>query len=127
MNPEERKKILDMVADGTITVQEAERLFESAGDEGGETRPKARADNKFLIIKVHQGDKTNVNVRLPLTLAKLARHFIPKDIEVNGKPLEIDLDQLITLVESEVEGNIVEVHHVEDDTGEVTDVEIYLE
>ncbi|MCX7021352.1 MAG: hypothetical protein NTW26_03565, partial [bacterium] len=87
----------------------------------------ARADNKFLIIKVHQGDKTNVNVRLPLTLARLAKMFIPKDILVNGKPQGVDLDQIIALVESEVEGNIVEVHQEDDETGEITDVEIYLE
>jgi hypothetical protein len=126
MTAEERKKILGMVADGTVTADEAERLFAAAGPDD-DTPVTARADNKFLIIKVHQGDKTNVNVRLPLALARLAKTFIPKDIEVNGKPLDVDLDQIIHLVESEVEGNIVEVHQVDDETGEITDVEIYLE
>jgi len=126
MTAEERKKILGMVADGTISADEAERLFAAAGTDDDVPRT-VRADNKFLIIKVHQGDKTNVNVRLPLALARLAKTFIPKDIEVNGKPLDIDLDQIIHLVESEVEGNIVEVHQVDDETGEVTDVSIYLE
>jgi len=126
MTPEERKKILEMVAAGTVTAEEAERLFAAAGADEAPPRT-ARADNKFLIVKVHQGDKTNVNVRLPLSLARLAKMFIPKDIEVNGKPLDIDLDQIINLVESEVEGNIVEVHQEDDETGERTDVEIYLE
>jgi hypothetical protein len=125
MTPEERKKILEMVAAGTVTAEEAERLFAAAGAD--EEPSRTPADNKFLIIKVHQGDKTNVNVRLPLSLARLAKMFIPKDIEVNGKPLDIDLDQIINLVESEVEGNIVEVHQEDDETGERTDVEIYLE
>jgi hypothetical protein len=126
MTAEERKKILGMVADGTITADEAERLFAAAGTD--DDAPKTvRADNKFLIIKVHQGDKTNVNVRLPLTLARLAKRFIPKDVEVNGKPLDVDMDQLLSLMESEVEGNIIEVHQVDDDSGEITDVEIYLE
>jgi len=126
MTAEERKKILEMVADGTVTAEEAERLFVAAGSDEDVPRT-ARGDNKFLIIKVHQGDKTNVNVRLPLALARLAKMFIPKDIEVNGKPLDINLDQIINLVESEVEGNIVEVHQEDDETGEITDVEIYLE
>ncbi|OGD75505.1 MAG: hypothetical protein A2Y64_02615 [Candidatus Coatesbacteria bacterium RBG_13_66_14] len=126
MTAEERKKILEMVADGTVTTEEAERLFTAAGSDD-DAPTSARADNKFLIIKVHQGDKTNVNVRLPLALARLAKMFIPKDVEVNGKPLNVDMDQIINLVESEVEGNIVEVHQVDDDSGEITDVEIYLE
>jgi len=126
MTAEERKKILEMVADGTVTTDEAERLFTAAGTDD-DTPRIVRADNKFLIIKVHQGDKTNVNVRVPLALARLAKMFIPKDIEVNGKPLNVDMDQIINLVESEVEGNIVEVHQEDDDSGEITDVEIYLE
>ncbi|HUT99481.1 MAG TPA: hypothetical protein VM054_10450 [bacterium] len=126
MTAEERKKILEMVADGTVTTDEAERLFTAAGPDD-DTPRIVRADNKFLIIKVHQGDKTNVNVRVPLALARLAKMFIPKDIEVNGKPLNVDMDQIINLVESEVEGNIVEVHQEDDDSGEITDVEIYLE
>jgi hypothetical protein len=127
MNAEERKKILGMVADGTITVEEAERLLAAVeGDEAG-TAERVGSENKFLIIKVHQGDKTNVNVRLPVALARIAKMFIPKDLEVNGKPLDIDMDQIINLIETEVRGNIVEVHQVDDDTGEVTDVEIYLE
>ncbi len=125
MNVEERRKILEMVADGTVTAKEAERLLAATGDD--QTVELAGVGNKFLIIKVHQGDKTNVNVRLPLALAKIAKMFIPEDIEINGKPLDIDLDQIINLVESEVEGNIVEVHQVDDETGEITDVEIYLE
>lgn len=125
MSTEERRKILEMVADGTITTEEAERLLAAAGDD--QTAMRTGDRNKFLIIKVHQGDKTNINVRLPLALAKLAKMFVPKDIEINGKPIDIDLDQIINLVESEVEGNIVEVHQVDDETGEVTDVEIYLE
>ncbi len=125
MSAEERRKILEMVADGTVTAEEAERLLAAAGDD--QTVGRTGVGNKFLIIKVHQGDKTNVNVRLPLALAKLAKMFIPSDIEINGRPLDIDLDQIINLVETEVEGNIVEVHQVDDETGEITDVEIYLE
>jgi hypothetical protein len=125
MNAEERKKILDMVVNGQLTAEEAEKLM--AAGEKAEREETGLAGNKFLIIKVHQGENTNVNVRLPIGLAKIAKMFIPKDLEVNGKPLDIDFDEIIKLVETEVTGNIVEVHQIDEETGETTDVEIYLE
>ncbi|MBD3372886.1 MAG: hypothetical protein GF403_09260 [Candidatus Coatesbacteria bacterium] len=126
MQAEERKKILDMVVEGKISAEEAEKLM-SAAEKAEATESGVGASNKFLIVKVHQGDNTNVNIRLPIGLAKIAKMFIPKDLEVNGKPLDIDFDEIIKLVETEVTGNIVEVHQVDEDTGTVTDVEIYLE
>jgi len=126
MNTEERRKILDMVVEGQITADEAEKLMAAAdkaeiGETGGDH------SNRFLIIKVQQGEKTNVNVRLPIGLARIAKMFIPKNIDINGEPINVDIDEILRLVETEVTGNIVEVHQVDDETGDRTDVEIYLE
>ncbi len=126
MNSEERRKILDMVVEGQITADEAEKLM-SAADKAEEIETGGGHANRFLIIKVQQGEKTNVNVRLPLGLARIAKMFIPKDIEVNGKPINVDFDEIIHMIEKSVTGNIVEVHQVDDKTGDRTDVEIYLE
>ena len=79
------------------------------------------------MVKVRQGDKTNVDIRLPIGLARIAKMFVPKRIDVNGESVDFDFDEIIRVVESEVTGNIVEVHQVDDETGEVTDVSIYLE
>ncbi|MCD4733958.1 hypothetical protein K8R78_06935 [bacterium] len=126
MNTEERRKILDMVVEGQITADEAEKLM-AAADKADISEIGGDHSNRFLIIKVQQGDKTNVNVRLPLALARIAKMFIPKDVEVNGKPINVDFDEIISMVENAVTGNIVEVHQVDDETGDRTDVEIYLE
>ncbi len=126
MNTEERRKILDMVVEGQITAEEAEKLM-AAADKSEAIETGEDHSNRFLIIKVQQGEKTNVNVRLPLALARIAKMFIPKDVEVNGKPINVDFDEIISMVENAVTGNIVEVHQVDDETGDRTDVEIYLE
>ena len=126
MNSDERRKILDMVVEGQITAEEAEKLM-AAADKSEALEGGGEHSNRFLIIKVQQGDKTNVNVRLPLALARIAKMFVPKDLEVNGKPINVDFDEIIHMVEKAVTGNIVEVHQVDEDTGDRTDVEIYLE
>ncbi|HUT99482.1 MAG TPA: hypothetical protein VM054_10455 [bacterium] len=120
MKSEERREVLDRVVGGELSAEEADRLL--VGDV-----PAVAGRNRFLMIKVRQGDKTNVDVRLPIGLAKIAKLFVPKRIDVNGESVDFDFDEIIRVVESEVTGNIVEVHQVDDETGEVTDVSIYLE
>jgi hypothetical protein len=46
---------------------------------------------------------------------------------VNGNSVDFDFDEIVRVIESEVTGNIIEVHQVDDETGEVTDVSIFLE
>jgi len=120
MKIEERRKVLDQVVGGELSAEEADRLL--AGD-----APVPAERNKFLMVKVRQGEKTNVDIRLPIGLAKIAKMFVPKRIEVNGEPVDFDFDEIVRVGESEVTGNIVEVHQVDDETGEVTDVSIFLE
>jgi len=88
---EERKKILEMLADGKINADEAERLIsalESTGGDSGELRSAAGAPLKYLRVLVEpgqdSGNQERVNIRVPLKLIraglKLAS-FIPKDAQ----------------------------------------------
>ncbi len=122
MNAKKRREILNRVVEGELSVEEADKLLAEAGG-----TPAVVEQNKFLMVKIKQGDETNVNIRLPIGLAKIAKMFVPKQINVHGEKVDFDFDAILRVVESEVTGNIIEVHQVDDETGEVTDVSIYLE
>jgi hypothetical protein len=76
----ERKQVLDMLATGKITAEDAERLLdklESSGErETGALQPlnsegRSRAGKpKFLRVLVHSNDGDQVNIRVPLALVR---------------------------------------------------------
>lgn len=64
---EERRKVLEMVAAGTVSVDEAERLLAALADSSeGEV---AGGGPKFLRVHVDSGGE-KVNVRVPLKLLR---------------------------------------------------------
>lgn len=110
---EEKKKILEMLSNGKITVAEAEALLNAVGAE-----PKAAPEKKnpkYLRIEVKTTDEAgpqNVNVRVPFNLlrsgVKLAqlmpvsiRDQVQSGLESGGVNLDFskvkpeDLDQLV--------------------------------
>ncbi|AHI01445.1 hypothetical protein GCM10010174_09510 [Kutzneria viridogrisea] len=107
---EQRKDVLDMLAEGKITAAEAERLIaalerdQPAAPSSLEARPKGRA--KYLRVVVdtlEDGEPTRVNVRVPLQLlragVKLAALIPPRALdkvnaELNESGLPFDLTQL---------------------------------
>jgi SepF-like predicted cell division protein (DUF552 family) len=89
---DERKKILEMLAEGKINADEAERLISAIESAGGtdssELKSASGSPLKYLRVVVEPGqDSQNhekVNIRVPLKLIraglKLAS-FIPKDAQ----------------------------------------------
>jgi hypothetical protein len=75
---EERRKILDMLAQGKIDVDEAERLLQAVGEKHkpeAKTAPTAAVpgEPKYLKVKVEPKDgrsKDRVNITVPLLLIK---------------------------------------------------------
>ncbi|WP_026925276.1 SHOCT-like domain-containing protein [Glycomyces arizonensis] len=76
---EQRRQILEMLADGKITADEAERLLgavESEPDESPAAAPRAKARVKYLRVVVHAeddgagGGPSDINVRVPLQLLR---------------------------------------------------------
>ncbi len=109
----EQRQILQMLAEGKITVDEAERLIDAVGREqpesppGGSARPRPRP--KYLRVVVNSEDDSGgdgpgrVNVRVPLQLLRAGvrlTSLIPPQaltqvnakLQVSGVP--IDLTQL---------------------------------
>lgn len=83
---EERKKVLEMLAAGKITAEEAEKLLDKLSGNasnampGAETPPVSAAPGtanpKYLRIVVHQPDRDPVNVRVPLSLVRSGRGLL---------------------------------------------------
>ncbi len=121
MANEERARILQMVAAGQITPAEAEDLL-SALDPTPTPRPpvpplpplplQTRPNTaRSLTIQVIEGEQSKVNVRIPLSLARAAARFIPRQAHAYLNQHEINLDDLLeSLHNSEEEHTLLEVH-----------------
>jgi hypothetical protein len=75
MNPD-RRRILDMLADGRISAEEADRLIAAldAGPAPSAGLPAAKPRAKYLRVAVettdHRGAPSNVNVRVPMQVLR---------------------------------------------------------
>lgn len=110
---EEKKKILEMLENGRINVQEAEQLLDCLEPGGEDTAQKPQrpanmssapsaSESKKLRIKVdgdtEESKKINVNVSVPLALARVAdsiiENCIPNAANDELKKQGIDLKAL---------------------------------
>ncbi|MBO4206746.1 SHOCT-like domain-containing protein [Micromonospora echinofusca] len=107
---EQRKDILDMLAEGRITVVEAERLIvalernQPPTAPGPDARPKGTAKYLRVVVDaVEDGEPARVNVRVPLQLlragVRLAALIPPQALgkvnaELNKSGMPFDLTQL---------------------------------
>ena len=114
----ERLKILKMLEEGKIKADEAARLLEAVGGSGAEAEAAATTKGRArtLHIRVFRGgsERPNVNVNIPLSLAKWALKFVPADAKARMGDKEIDLDELGTLLGENV-GEIITVRDEDKD------------
>ena len=102
---EERKKVLEMLSEGKISADEAERLLQTLESKTAEASPQTALTEtlnnlpKYLFIKVDSVDGDKVNIRVPLKLIKAGiklQALLPQDaqVKVNAKLNEkgINLD-----------------------------------
>jgi hypothetical protein len=111
---EEKKRILDLVRDGKVSVDEGLRLLEALDSSALEGAPASgrfgSSHGKMLRIRVlDTSDNTRVNVNIPLALAKVAMKFIPKDVSKQLEDEDIDIDQLLSAITESTSGKIVDV------------------
>jgi hypothetical protein len=110
MNNEESTRILNMVAAGQISPAEASDLL-SALDAAPRPAPLApviapvgnrllAATSRSLVIRIVEAGDAKVNVRIPLSLARAAGRFLPRQAKAALKEYEIDLDQILEEVSS---------------------------
>jgi hypothetical protein len=118
---EDRKRVLDLLADGKINADEAERLIAALGGDranGDADAPPARKAPKYLRVVVDAGagygeGPAKVNVRIPMQLLRAgvrlgalipvqAREQVNAALRENGIPLDVSQirpDNLETLIE----------------------------
>ncbi len=117
---DEKMKILKMIEDGTITSEEGLELIEAL-ESKNEVINVRKKSNRWLKIKVTEGESAKVNISIPFVLAKaglkLGQKYSKKSEALDG----IDFDEIIDSVKNGAEGKLVEVK----DGNEL--VEIYVE
>ncbi|GKU83616.1 hypothetical protein [Niallia sp. NCCP-28] len=114
----EMKKILSMIENGKITSEQAESLIDSLNS----TTIEDKKDylSRFLRVRVQSETNDNVNVNVPLRLIKAllqAGHSIASKIPNAQAYMEnIDIDLLISAIDSELVGQIVDAKLANGDT-----------
>ncbi len=105
---EERKKVLEMLAEGKITSDEAERLLEKLEPRVDEQRAvrvetsesRKSGTLKYLCVLVDTTDGDKVNIRLPLALVRTGiklSTMLPSKASEKMKEQGIDLSALSEL------------------------------
>lgn len=105
----EQRKILEMLASGQLKPDEAENLLDALGsDDARSARPKGAT--KLLHISIDAEDEAKIRVNVPLSLAKFATQFIPKDARNELDRQGINLSELLSALGDDLpEGRLVDV------------------
>jgi hypothetical protein len=123
----ERRRILDLLATGKVSPEEAEQLLdalkEPRGGNGGGGQGQARKDAKFMYVKVTSEQNDNVDVKVPLGLIRAgmkltalippqAMQHINSSMAQHGMAIDLanlktdDIEELVqSLTETEVNVN----------------------
>jgi hypothetical protein len=122
---EERLKILQMIKDGKITAEEGAKLLAALGESqkgGRKLNPRSPGAARWFRVRVTDTatGKTKTSVNIPLSLmewgVQIGAQFAP---EVGN----LDINQVSEMLQSGVEGKIVDV--IDEEDGE--HVEIFIE
>ncbi|MEN8242014.1 MAG: hypothetical protein ABFS17_08845 [Chloroflexota bacterium] len=124
VSSDERMKILDMIQEGKLNVDDGARLLSALGEGasprgGSRRRPKSNQTLRVRVSDLASG-KTKVSANLPMALIdagmSIASNFT---VDVDG----ISLDQINDALQHGLTGKIVDV--VQEDSGE--HVEVFID
>lgn len=137
----ESRKVLDMVAEGKITAEDAEKLLAKLEASSGaeQKQPESPSAEKscfphvrFLRIEVDEPGCKQVNIRMPLAFAFAGRSLLgilPVNITDKLKERGIDLDQLraSSKMSDEEKQTLLEQLNIYVDKGDGKKVRIFCE
>lgn len=107
---DEQRRVLDMVAAGQLTPDEANDLLNALNSTEMTNTPRAQRPAKLLKIMVDTEDEEHTHINLPLSLAKFTTRFIPQEAHEALKFKGLDLSGLLNALENSVpEGRLVDV------------------
>jgi len=115
---EERKKILEMLADGKIKAEDAERLLDKleagSGSAPSEPHEPGRPRKiKWLLVRVDSNDGDKVNVRVPISLIRTGIKLgaiLPKGASERIRAAGIDLSDLNSMADEELVEALADLH-----------------
>ncbi len=123
MNSEERLRILEMVAEGKLTTDEADELL---GAMEPAPPPAARGafatpalphylrpapPQRYLTVRVTDGDQPKVNVRIPLGLARGAAKWLGNLTEQVQSSFDLNVKDLVeSLGDAPSDGTVIDLH-----------------
>jgi hypothetical protein len=106
---EERKRVLEMLAQGKITSDEAEQLLEkleaSRADDEHSNGARTAGVPRYLRILMGDADGDKVNIRIPLALVRTGiklSTMVPSKVSEKMKEKGIDLSPLSELQDEEL-------------------------
>lgn len=123
---DDKKRIMDLVKEGRISVEEALKLIEAMGG-SKPTPPTAPASPGYayttvttqqpaakgiakMIRIVIDGEDVKVKVNVPASLAKFAANFIPPDAKAQINAQGIDLVGILDMLKGDLpEGKLVDI------------------
>lgn len=111
---EERKKILKMLDEGKINVEEANELLSSLEDSQPETEmvnEVATVDEaSFLKILVIEDGEEKVNITFPVGLVKFLKNIVPDTARTKLTENGVDLEKVINEIEKGTfDGKLVDI------------------
>jgi len=128
----ERKKVLELLAEGKISTEEAEKLLNKldtlagAESEGGsaassESKPSDSKPLRYLRVEVEKpGSSENVNVRIPLSFIRASAGLhvlLPQNVQEKLYANGVDIASLSRLKGQELENVLKELNVQVDESG----------
>jgi hypothetical protein len=116
---QETKKVLEMLASGQITANDAEKLLEKLGTSGpaaaaaSEENATAAQKLRFLRVVVDSPDRDQVNVRVPLAILRTGIKLLavlPPKVSERLADRGIDLSALRDLPREELVEHLKDLH-----------------
>ena len=126
---DEKRKIIEMVSEGKISAEEAERLIVAM------TPKKIYSKSKKIVFIIQQEEtgKTKLKFSIPLKFAKLGINLIPKSstlkANINSSNFDIssiDWNEILDMATSGEEGDLFYME-TEEENGSPLIIRIYVE
>jgi hypothetical protein len=119
-----KEQILQMVKDGTISVEDGIKLLEALGMQNAPVPPVAPVINvnpaggrKMLRVVVDSAKGDVVRINVPTSLVKAGLN-LSGQLKVDGNPIDmkgVDVDMIIAAIEEGATGEIVNVESADGD------------
>lgn len=127
---EDRRRILDMLAAGSISVDDAANLLKALG--GGQPAapaalpaPKRTGGGQARLLRILIDDSdldspggAKVRVNVPIALARFATRFLPKEASSELQEQGIDLEEILASMGDDLpDGRLVDIEAASDEPG----------